>query len=92
MDDPICNTASAARYLNCSASFLNKLRCNGGGPEFIKNGTSVAYRRSALDAYAKKRTFKSTTEADALIGKRQRKQGELPSIPDSDPHDPGSAG
>jgi predicted DNA-binding transcriptional regulator AlpA len=68
MEDPILNPKAAAKYLCCSESFLAKLRCTGGGPEFIKVGASIAYRRSALDAWTRKRTFKSTTEADALLG------------------------
>ena len=69
MEDPILNPKGAAKYLCCSESFLAKLRCAGGGPEFIKVGASIAYRRSALDTWTRERSFKSTTEADERLGK-----------------------
>ena len=71
-DDLIHITKEAARILRCSESYLNKLRCTGGGPEFIKIGASIGYRRSALDRWTQERSFKSTTEADAQLGRRNR--------------------
>ena len=47
----------AAAYLGVSLSFLNKARSEGApgdrtpGPEFVKLGKSVLYRRSDLDAW-----------------------------------------
>ncbi|CAN7701148.1 helix-turn-helix transcriptional regulator [Mesorhizobium sp. LjNodule214] len=41
----------AAKYLGLSKSFLDKARCYGGGPAFIKLGASVIYRTDDLDAW-----------------------------------------
>ena len=41
----------AAEYVGCSKSQLDKLRCYGGGPAFVKLGASVIYRTEDLDAW-----------------------------------------
>ena len=71
-EDFIHTTREAARILRCSESYLNKLRCTGGGPEFIKIGASIGYRRFALNRWTQQRSFKSTTEADAQLGRPNR--------------------
>lgn len=45
------NVGRAALYLGVSASFLNKARCDGSGPAFLKIGSCVRYRREDLDSY-----------------------------------------
>lgn len=48
------NTASAARYLGLSTSFLEKARLNQTttqGPKFRRKGKRVLYLRNELDAY-----------------------------------------
>jgi hypothetical protein len=37
-------------------STLTKLRCIGGGPKFLKYGSRVRYRPSALSAWVESRT------------------------------------
>ncbi len=39
----------AAEYVGLSKSFLDKARCYGTGPVFIKLGNSVIYRTEDLD-------------------------------------------
>ncbi|MDX3928688.1 MAG: helix-turn-helix domain-containing protein [Shinella sp.] len=41
----------AAHYVGVSKSFLDKARCYGGGPAFVKLGTSVIYRTQDLDEW-----------------------------------------
>ena len=48
------NTASAARYLGLSTSFLEKARINQTttpGPKFRRKGKRILYLRNELDAY-----------------------------------------
>ena len=59
MFDPLLKTPAAARYINTSTSWLEKRRCTGGGPVFIKNGRLVSYRRSALDEHLSARECRS---------------------------------
>jgi hypothetical protein len=61
-DDPLLTPKEAAKDLKKSVSFLAKARMNGTGPEFIKLGRSVLYRRSALEAYKDTRTRISTSQ------------------------------
>ncbi|QPC93528.1 AlpA family transcriptional regulator [Mesorhizobium sp. INR15] len=41
----------AAQYVGLSKSLLDKLRCWGQGPTFIKLGSSVIYRTEDLDTW-----------------------------------------
>jgi hypothetical protein len=56
-DDPLLRPEDAHVYLgrrgiSRTKSTLSKLRCIGGGPEFVKIGTrQVGYYKSSLDAY-----------------------------------------
>lgn len=53
----------AAALLHVSKSFLDKLRVNGGGPEFIRLGArKVLYRRQDLENWARSRRFESTSQ------------------------------
>ena len=62
MFDPLLKTPAAARYINTSTAWLEKKRCTGGGPVFIKNGRLVSYRRSALDDYLTACEQRSTSD------------------------------
>ena len=55
-------TPETARYLGLAVSTLNKWRCIGDGPVFIKLGRAVRYRKEDLDAYVTKRSLASTSE------------------------------
>lgn len=53
----------ASGFLNVSKSFLDKLRCHGGGPIFTRLGArKVLYRRADLEAWARQRRFESTAQ------------------------------
>lgn len=56
-------TREAASYLGLATSTLNKWRCHGGGPRFLKLGRAVRYRQEELDRFLETRMFGSTTEA-----------------------------
>lgn len=58
----LLTTAKAAGYLRLSQSTLNKWRCVGGGPRFVKLGRAVRYRKSDLDAYLDERSATSTAD------------------------------
>jgi len=55
-------TREAAQYLGLAVSTLNKWRCHGGGPEFLKLGRAVRYRQDDLDRFLETRMFRSTAE------------------------------
>ncbi|QRI63611.1 helix-turn-helix domain-containing protein [Shinella sp. PSBB067] len=56
-------TPQAAKYLNISASTLNKLRLVGGGPRYAKLGKSVVYDPADLDAWVEANRRTSTSVA-----------------------------
>ena len=62
MFDPLLKTSAAAPYLKVSAAWLEKKRCTGGGPVYIKIGRLVSYRRSVLDNYMVERECRSTSD------------------------------
>lgn len=51
----------AAEYLGLAVSTLNKWRCHGGGPVFIKMGRAVRYRVEDLDGYLTANSTSSTS-------------------------------
>jgi Helix-turn-helix domain len=65
MDSPLLTVNEAADYVRGSASYLNKLRVTGGGPQYIKRGSRVFYRRADLDRWLDKQVRKSTAEGKA---------------------------
>lgn len=56
----VLNTRQAAAYLGLAVSTLNKWRCHGGGPEFLKLGRAVRYDREDLDAFLAQHRVTST--------------------------------
>ena len=59
------DTAGAALFLNIGESTLEKLRVQGGGPEYIKASTAanarVSYRYADLIAWQDERKRRNTT-------------------------------
>jgi predicted DNA-binding transcriptional regulator AlpA len=53
---------AAANYLGLAVSTLNKLRCTGGGPVFLKLGRSVRYSPDDLEDWLAARRVNSTSE------------------------------
>ena len=61
---PAFNTDQAAAYTGLAPATLERLRCTGGGPRFVRYGRkAVRYLRSDLDAFMAARTVGSTSEA-----------------------------
>ena len=62
----LLRTANAARYCGFSKSTLEKWRCVGGGPPFIRRGKSVFYALDDLDEWLDSLPrFRNTAEADS---------------------------
>ncbi len=76
-------TREAAAHLGLSTRTLDRYRVSGEGPVFLRFGGRVRYLREDLDAWARTRRRKSTS--DDGTGERP-----APPAPDSDPA-PGAA-
>jgi predicted DNA-binding transcriptional regulator AlpA len=57
---------AAARYVGISKSSLDKLRCYGGGPVFIKLGARVVYDRVDLDQWLAGKRVANTAGAKVV--------------------------
>lgn len=64
MSDPVfIDTAGAARRICIASSTLEKMRVNGNGPPFIQvTRRRIIYDVSELDAWARARQVRSTSE------------------------------
>lgn len=59
----LLDVTAAAEHCGLSASTLNKLRCRGAGPKFLKlTGTAVRYDPKDLDSWIESRRRSSTSE------------------------------
>jgi predicted DNA-binding transcriptional regulator AlpA len=56
LPDGLMDPRATAAYLGVSALTLADFRCKGVGPDFIKVGAAVRYRRSALESWLESRT------------------------------------
>jgi predicted DNA-binding transcriptional regulator AlpA len=63
-DNPqeLLRTSGAAAITGLSISTLNKLRCSGGGPAFLKLGRAVRYKPVDLKDWLDSRRVMSTSE------------------------------
>ena len=62
----LLRTREAAKYCGFSKSTLEKWRCYGSGPRFIRRGKSIFYGVADLDDWlAALPRYQSTSEADA---------------------------
>jgi hypothetical protein len=59
---PPLDTAAAAIYIDARPNYLEKLRCNGGGPTYIKRNGLVRYDPDDLDAWLKAGKRTSTSD------------------------------
>jgi len=57
----VMTVTQAADYLGLAVSTLNKWRCHGGGPVYIKLGRAVRYRRKDLDGFIKHKLRQNTS-------------------------------
>jgi predicted DNA-binding transcriptional regulator AlpA len=58
----LLRTSGAAAKTGLSVSTLNKLRCSGGGPAFLKLGRAVRYKPADLKDWLDSRRVMSTSE------------------------------
>jgi predicted DNA-binding transcriptional regulator AlpA len=58
----LLRTSGAAAKTGLSVSTLNKLRCSGGGPAFLKLGRAVRYKPVDLKDWLDSRRVMSTSE------------------------------
>ena len=56
------DTPATALHSGLSEAFFEKKRCVGGGPEFVKIGRRVLYRRDLLDAWLNEHMRRSTSD------------------------------
>lgn len=63
--DKLLSTTEAADRLGVSVSFLNKARCTGDGPPFVKIGARVSYDPADLAAWLAGQKRTTTADADA---------------------------
>jgi len=62
-DDDLLDPREMAAELHCSKSYLDKLRCYGGGPPFMRLGPrKILYRRGDGRDWAAARRFDSTSQ------------------------------
>ncbi len=64
----LMTTREAADYLRLKQQTLHNWRCLGSGPNFVKLGSRVLYRRSDLDQYLDRQT-----RAGALPSRQSRR-------------------
>ncbi len=62
---PPLNTAEAAIYTSTKPNYLEKLRCTGSGPVFIRRNGMVRYDPDDLDAWLNAGKRRSTSETEA---------------------------
>jgi hypothetical protein len=63
----LINTREAAQWLGVSVSFLNRMRCTGGGPLFARLQSKVMYDPADLAAWVASRKRRSTSEFDQTV-------------------------
>jgi excisionase family DNA binding protein len=63
--DAYLTTKQAAKLSGLSESYLNKLRCTGGGSPFLKVGRKCIYRGEQFKAWLAEHQCCSTSEYSA---------------------------
>ena len=61
------NVQGASTITGLAVHTLNQMRCNGGGPPFVKAGRAVRYKIAALHAWMEERTVASTADHAATV-------------------------
>lgn len=64
MSDELLDTDDVAAYIGLSPVTLRKWRMTGAGPNFVRLGRAVRYRKAVIDAFLTAREYATTTEAD----------------------------
>jgi predicted DNA-binding transcriptional regulator AlpA len=65
MESPYLNQDAAGAFLGLSARTLERFRVSGHGPNYLKLGRRIAYRREDLTAWADGRRRSSTSDKSA---------------------------
>ena len=72
--DPLLDTDFVAhQILKCTANWLERLRCEGRGPAYVKIGRLIRYRRSAIDQWLAENTVAPTEK----FGRRRMRKHEM---------------
>jgi predicted DNA-binding transcriptional regulator AlpA len=66
MDTLLYNQGEVAERLGISIRSLERWRCTGEGPRYIKLGRQVRYTCDDLEAWLAERSRRSTSEAGSL--------------------------
>ena len=69
----LLNTRQAARWVALSPRTLERLRANGGGPEYVKMGHAVRYAVPKLKEWVE-RCNRTSTSDDGRASKKKRGQ------------------
>lgn len=75
---PPLDTPAAADYLNVLPSYLERLRCNGDGPVFVKRNGLVRYDPDDLDAWFEGGKQRSTSHGLQQHAEPQLRRGDAP--------------
>jgi hypothetical protein len=62
LDDALLDQEVVAAFRKCSEAKLERERCFGGGPKYIKDGRRCLYRKRDVLAYLDENTVASTSE------------------------------
>lgn len=62
MTKRLLNTTEAAQYASCLPNYLEKLRCAGGGPVYIKMHGRVLYDIADIDQWIDGMKRRSTSD------------------------------
>lgn len=65
MQEAFLTQREAASVLRISERTLERFRLDGSGPQFVKAGRRVLYRRADIEAWTDDRTYQSTSEMGA---------------------------
>jgi hypothetical protein len=72
-DDALLDQEIVAALRNCSQAKLERERCVGGGPKYIKDGRRCLYRKRDVLAYLDENTVASTSEYGARTKHREQR-------------------
>jgi predicted DNA-binding transcriptional regulator AlpA len=70
-DDPLLDTEQSARYLGSSEPTLERWRRLNTGPDWVKLGGLVRYRKSALDRFIEENTRQPRRRARRRLEKTE---------------------
>ena len=66
------NEQEAAAFLGCSTKKMQKMRQDGTGPAYLKDGRQIGYIPQDLRNYRRSCRVNSTSQADVRKGKKQK--------------------